>query len=204
MIGVVLAGGASSRFGGSPKGLILLAGRAMALRAADILAQTCSNVMIEAPRNIGYEALGLPLLHAPPEHAGKGPLAGLAAGLAAGARVAFAPCDMPLLTSEIYLALVEACGEAPGAYAATTNGVEPLVAVLDAGMREALLRALERDDLPRTHAILDAAGACAVAFANVGPFENVNDPGDLIRLERHNFPSASAAQHRRTAGSDSK
>ena len=74
MIGVVLAGGASNRFAGSPKGLIPLAGRAMALRAADILAQTCSGVMIEAPRNIGYEGLGLPLLHAPPEHAARDPL----------------------------------------------------------------------------------------------------------------------------------
>jgi molybdopterin-guanine dinucleotide biosynthesis protein A len=197
MIGVVLAGGASSRFGGSAKGLMPLAGRAMALRAADILAQACSDVMIEAPRNIGYEALGLPLLHAPPEHAGKGPLAGLAAGLAAGARVAFAPCDMPLLTSEIYVALVEACGKAPGAYATTTNGVEPLVAVLDADMREALLKALERDELPRTHAILDAAGARALAFADASPFENVNTPGDLERLVRRNFAFTAAVQDRR-------
>ncbi len=198
MIGIVLSGGASSRFAGSPKGLIPLAGRAMALRAADILLRVCSEVMIEAPREIGYEALGLPLLHAPIEHAGKGPLAGLAAGLAVAirtTRVAFAPCDMPLLTPEIFEALAAAADVAPGAYASTTKGVEPLVAVLDLSMRGALLAALERDDLPRTHIVLDAAGACSVPFADLSLFENVNTPTDLDRLQRHDFFIAPAPGH---------
>jgi molybdenum cofactor guanylyltransferase len=191
MIGVVLAGGASSRFGGRPKGLIPLAGRAMALRAADLLMQFCSRVLIEAPPNAGYEVLGLPLVHAPTEHAGKGPLAGMAAGLAAGGpRVAFAPCDMPLLTPEIFKAMTGAAGSAPGIYAATAKGVEPLVAILNAEMRQALLEALKSENLPRTHAVLDAAGARQMAFADPAPFENINTPADLQQLERHNFPSS--------------
>jgi molybdopterin-guanine dinucleotide biosynthesis protein A len=185
VIGVVLAGGASSRFGGSPKGLISLGGRAMALRAADILGTVCARVAIEAPRDAGYEALGLPLLHALPLHAGKGPLAGLAAGLA-DARdgyVAFAPCDTPLLTREIYEALAKAADGGVGAYATTPAGVEPLVAVLNVSMRGALLEALARDSLPRTHVALDAAGARLVAFADATAFANVNAPGDLERVE---------------------
>jgi molybdopterin-guanine dinucleotide biosynthesis protein A len=160
----------------------------MALRVADILSQVCTQVMLEAPLHLGYEELGLPVLHAPPEHAGKGPLAGLAAGLAAGRRVAFAPCDMPLLSREIFTTLAAACDTAPGAYAATTKGVEPLVAILDAGMHAALLEALERANLPRTHAILDAAGARSVPFADCGPFKNINTPEDLDQLQRHHFP----------------
>jgi molybdenum cofactor guanylyltransferase len=202
MIGVVLAGGASSRFGGSPKGLLPIAGRPMALRVADVLSQICSQVIIEVPRDLGYETLGIPLLHAPSEHAGKGPLAGLAAGLTAGARVAFAPCDMPMLSKEIYAALLAACNTAPGAYAKTIKGAEPLVAVLDAGMRAAMLMALERDDLPRTHTILDAAGARSVAFADKEPFENINTPDDFDRLQQHNFAFAQAAQDRRTSRLD--
>ena len=183
MIGIVLAGGASRRFGGHPKGLVPLAGRAMALRAADMLSQVCARVAIEAPRNAGYEVLGLPLLHAPPEHTGKGPLAGLAAGLAgkAGTRVAFAPCDMPLLTRAIYEALARACGDGLGVYASTALGVEPLVAVLNTNLRGALLEALKRDDLPRTHAVLDAAGAQPVHFEDTRAFTNVNTPEDLER-----------------------
>jgi len=186
MIGIVLAGGASRRFDGRAKGLIQLVGRPMALRAADMLAPFCTTVAIEAVPDAGYEALGLPLIHAPAKHAGKGPLAGLAAGLGrAGPNelIAFAPCDMPLLTRTIYDNLAEACGKASGAYAATAKGVEPLVAILNASMREALLQALEQETLPRTHAVLDAAGARAVTCADATPFENVNTPADLERLE---------------------
>ena len=183
MKGVVLAGGASSRFDGKPKGLALLSGRAMALRACDMLLTVCDSVVIEAPRGVGYEALGLPLIHASPEHAGKGPLAALATGLASVEEgpVAFAPCDMPLLTREIYDRLARASER--GAYARTPRGAEPLVAILNAGLRGALMAALEQDSLPRTHAVLDAAGAQAVDFADPAPFANVNTPSDLARLE---------------------
>ena len=185
MIGIVLAGGASNRFAGMPKGLQLLNGVPMARRVADMLAAFCSHVAIEAPANTGYEALGLKLCHAQAEHKDKGPLAGLAAGLAiaqAGERVAFAPCDMPLLTPEIYKTLSRACEGAPGAYAANAAGVEPLVAVLNVGMREVLLNALHAAELPRTHIVLDRAGARPVQFADARLFENVNTPDDLRRL----------------------
>jgi molybdopterin-guanine dinucleotide biosynthesis protein A len=186
MIGVVLAGGASRRFDGQPKGLIPFAGRAMALRAADVLLQVCARVAIEAPRNAGYEALGLPLLHAPPEHIGKGPLAGLAAGLGSPktGRVAFVPCDMPLLDASIYRTLLREAGDGPGVYAETAAGLEPLVAVLDTRIGPALLKALANDDLPRTHAVLDAAGARPVWFDDAHLFANVNTPDDLERLGR--------------------
>lgn len=185
MIGVVLAGGASSRFGGTPKGLQLLNGVPMARRVAEMLAAFCSRVAVEAPVDAGYEALGLPLLHAPSDHTGKGPLAGLAAGLAnapSGEHVAFAPCDMPLLTRDIYDRLWSAGEGTSGAYAATSAGVEPLVAVLDTRMRDALLDALRADELPRTHVVLDAAGARAVQFADLRSFENVNTPAELARV----------------------
>lgn len=183
MIGVVLAGGASSRFGGRPKGLFLLDGRAMALRVADVLAQVCTSVLIEAPRNAGYESLGLPIIHAPDQHAGRGPLAALAAGLAsapADERVVFAPCDMPLLTPEIYHALADVAP--PGAYAQTSAGVEPLVAVLSANIHASFAKLLTLELLPRTHVALDMAGARAVSFEDLKHFTNVNSPDDLAKL----------------------
>lgn len=185
MIGVVLAGGASARFGGRPKGLVSLAGRAMALRVADVLGKVAGRVMIEAPAGAGYEALELPLVHASVEHAGRGPLAGLAAGLAAADEdvIAFAPCDMPLLNAGIYRELLSKIGGAAGAYAASTRGVEPIVAVLRPIMLHGLLAALQRDRLPRTHVVLDQVGANAVAFADATAFENVNTPADLERIE---------------------
>jgi molybdopterin-guanine dinucleotide biosynthesis protein A len=186
VIGVVLAGGASTRFGGKPKGLATIAGRAMALRAVDVLQEVCARVVIEAPPGAGYEALGLSILHAPTEHAGKGPLAGIAAALGQapmGELAAFAPCDMPLLTPAVYEALKNAAAGAPGAYARTPAGVEPLVAVLSAGIRTMLLSVLALDTLPRAHIALDAAGARALDFGDETPFANVNTPADLACLE---------------------
>lgn len=183
MIGVVLAGGASRRFGGRAKGMIMLDGRPMALHLVELLSGFCSRVAIEAAPNAGYETLGLPLVCAPGAHAGKGPLAGLAAGLGgvdAHERVAFAPCDMPLLTRDVYDTLAAAGGI--GKYADTVRGVEPLVAVLSGRMLAKLLEALAADTLPRTHAVLDAAGAKPVMFDDLRPFTNVNSPDDLARL----------------------
>jgi molybdopterin-guanine dinucleotide biosynthesis protein A len=182
--GVVIAGGASLRFGGQPKGLQLFRGRAMALVVADVLAAVCARVVIEAPRDAGYEALGLPLVHAAAAHAGKGPLAGIVTGLVAapaGSRVVFAPCDMPLVDAALYETLLATGGSA---YAASPDGVEPLVAALETSMVPALLATLAREVLPRTHVALDEAGARAIAFADASTFANVNSPADLERLAR--------------------
>lgn len=186
MIGVILAGGASTRFGGHAKGLILLKGRTMAWCVADLLRGFCTSVAIEAAPGAGYEVLELPLVHADTAHAGKGPLAGLAAGLSlsrGGEQVAFAPCDMPLLTGDIFAALATAAKDGPGAYAQTPNGIEPLVAVLSADVRPHLLEALKGVP-PRAHLALDRAGARAIHFKDARPFTNVNTPDDLASLVR--------------------
>jgi len=183
-LGIVLAGGASARFGGVPKGLQLFRGRAMALCVADVLSKVAERVVIEAPPGAGYEKLGLPLIHAAPAHAGKGPLAGMAAGLGASvdaSAVAFAPCDMPLVHENIYRALMR---EARGAYAVSANGAEALVAVLRRDALSSLLATLAQDKLPRTADALEAAGARAVSFDDAAPFANVNTPEDLARLAR--------------------
>ncbi|MFM9865023.1 MAG: molybdenum cofactor guanylyltransferase [Micropepsaceae bacterium] len=183
IFGVVLAGGASERFGGVPKGLQLFRGKPMVLGVAGVLARVCGRVVVEAPRDAGYEALGLPVTFASPAHAGKGPLAGIVAGLAAapeGSRAAFAPCDMPLLDEDVYRSLMRDGGSV---YALSPNGAEPLVAVLERALLEPLLLALEATKIPRTDAALSAAGARGVAFADAARFANVNTPDDLARLE---------------------
>lgn len=187
MIGVVLAGGASRRFGGQPKGLLQFGGEPLAVRVATMLSGFCAQVVIEAQPGAGYEALSYQLIHAEAGHAGKGPLAGIVAGLAfadrntSDARVAFAPCDMPNLRQDIYEQLIRAGGT--GAYACTSVGAEPLVAVLSREMCPVLLDALTRTDIPRTHAALDEGGAKPVLFADLPAFANVNTPDDLVRLE---------------------
>jgi molybdopterin-guanine dinucleotide biosynthesis protein A len=154
----------------------------MALWVADVLAEISEHVVIEAPPDAGYEVLGLPLIHAAPEHASKGPLAGMAAGLSAvreGAQVLFAPCDMPLIGVDVYRALLRA---GRSAYAVSPHGAEPLVAALGREALGPLLDTLALDAVPRAPVALEAAGARAVTFDDAAPFANVNTPDDLSRL----------------------
>lgn len=181
MIGVVLAGGASRRFGGEPKGLKLLHGTPLALHVAQTLGQVCGRVLLEDNGDSGYAALGLERIAAASSHAGKGPLAGMAAGLAvAGSEhVAFAPCDLPLVTPAIFRAL---CAHAGGAYAVSPSGIEPLVCVLPPRALAVVLEALASPDVPRVAAVMERIGAVAVRFDDDRAFLNVNTPDDLARL----------------------
>ena len=181
MIGVVLAGGASRRFGSEPKGLKLLHGVPLALHVARSLAQVCGRVLLEDNGDAGYAALGLERIAAAASHAGKGPLAGIAAGLAAAGemRVAFAPCDLPLITPAIVKAL---SGHACGAYAVSPSGIEPLVCVLPSTALGVVLEALVSPEVSRVVTVMELIGAVAVRFDDARAFLNVNTPDDLVRL----------------------
>jgi molybdopterin-guanine dinucleotide biosynthesis protein A len=104
VLGVVIAGGRSVRFGGE-KAVALLAGKPLLLWAAARLARSCAAVAINARSGTAAAALAeaedLAVLHDAPGDA-EGPLSGVKAGLtwaqARGARaIAVSPCDVPLL-----------------------------------------------------------------------------------------------------------
>lgn len=181
MIGVVLAGGASLRFGGEPKGLKLLRGMPLAVHVARVLAGICDRVLLEDNGDEAYGTLGMARLKASADHAGKGPLAGMAAGLAAaeGRPVAFAPCDLPMLTPAIVRALA---GHDRGAYAVSPSGVEPLVCVLPGSALVRVNDALARSTVPPVLHVMELIGATAVRFDDAGAFLNVNTPEELARL----------------------
>jgi molybdopterin-guanine dinucleotide biosynthesis protein A len=183
LIGVILAGGASSRFGGEPKGLKVLRGMPLAGHVHASLSMVCREVVIECVPGSGYQGLGVACISASSVHAGKGPLAGLLAGLERGGdegQVAFAPCDMPLIAPGVF----ERLGREPrGAWAVSPRGDEPLVCVLPANLGDAVRAALALSPIPRVVHVLAQAGARGVMFAEEWPFANVNTPGDLVRLE---------------------
>lgn len=183
MRGVILAGGRSSRFGGEPKGLRMLRGLPLVGHVHASLSMVCTEIVIECAPHTGYEGWGVECITSRPEHAGKGPLAGLLAGLEhAGddARVAFVPCDMPLVTSLVHERLAQEPG---GAWAISPAGDEPLVCVLPVALRPALAQALSGATVPRVVDIFAATGVTGVRFAEDWPFVNVNTPEDLARLE---------------------
>lgn len=117
LTGVLLVGGASSRFG-SPKALARLEGETLADRAWRTLGAACDERIA-----VGKEALGLsfPVLIEQAEP--QAPIVGVIAGLRAATTdtAVFLPVDCPLVTPELVRTLgerraVPQTGPLPGAY----------------------------------------------------------------------------------------
>lgn len=119
LTGVLLVGGASSRFG-SPKALAVLDGETLAERAWRILGEACDEVLAVGKVS---DALPLPFPILDDGAADRAPIHGVIAGLAAAKHdvVVFLPVDCPLVTSTMLRELGEAVavpqtGPLPGAY----------------------------------------------------------------------------------------
>ncbi len=139
---VVLAGGLSTRMG-RDKATLELGGEALLGRVVRRLAQACGEVVLVARRGQalpepGPLPPGVRVRVAHDEVEGQGPLAALAAGLAAlEAPVAYATsCDAPLVTPAFVGAVLEALGDAAAAVPFVQGRHHPLAA---AYRREAVL-----------------------------------------------------------------
>lgn len=174
LTGVLLVGGASTRFG-SPKALARLGGETLAERAWRLLGAACDERL-----TVGKEADGLelpfPLVDDGTET--RAALAGIVAGLrrARHERVVVVPVDCARLTREAVRQLADAGGEV------ATAPTGPLPAALDRG----ILPVLERELAAGRLRLRDAF---AGLDARVVPLEpellvNVNTRADLERLER--------------------
>jgi molybdenum cofactor guanylyltransferase len=105
LTGILLVGGASSRFG-SPKALAVFEGETLADRAWRLLGEVCSErIAVGGTDGLPFEALDDP---------GTGPVAAIAVGLrrAACEVAVVVPVDMPLLTADGLRMLADACREA--------------------------------------------------------------------------------------------
>ena len=121
LTGVLLVGGASSRFG-SPKALAEIDGETFADRGRRTLAEACDEVLVVGKRG---DALPFDVIDDGTDV--RAPIAGVVAGLRAAANdvVVFVPVDCPWMTPEAVRALGAACRDAavptggplPGAWA---------------------------------------------------------------------------------------
>ena len=167
--GVLLLGGASTRFG-SPKALALLRGETLAARAWRTLGEACDERIA-----VGKERLGLPfeVLLEPAEP--QAPLVGLVEALRASPTdvVVAVPVDCPLLTPATVRGLgdrlaVPQTGPLPGAYSkADLPELERRLAAGDYSLRGLNPRVLEVDaaDLLDVDTPRDLALAATVAWA---------------------------------------
>jgi molybdopterin-guanine dinucleotide biosynthesis protein A len=110
LTGILLVGGASSRFGSS-KALARFEGETLAERAWRLLAEVCvERIAVGRSGGLPFPALA---------DEGTGPVAAIAAGLRKATRevAIVVPVDMPLLTAEALGQLAGACREAAVAQA---------------------------------------------------------------------------------------
>jgi molybdopterin-guanine dinucleotide biosynthesis protein A len=175
-IGVVLAGGAGARLGGS-KATALLGGRSLARWVAAALGAVLDDVVIAARADTELPSLGLAVWREPvdgPRH----PLAGIASALvhADGRDVLVCAVDLPFVGTETLRALVEAPGEV-----AVADG-QPLLGRYGAGVGPALAAAADAGTPVRR--IVASLGATVVPVADPSrTLWNVNTASDLARAE---------------------
>jgi molybdopterin-guanine dinucleotide biosynthesis protein A len=189
VVGLVLAGGRSVRFGGE-KAVAHFDGRPLLAWAADRLRTVCRTVAINVRPGTEAEsvtkALGLPALY---DEAGDalGPLAGVKVGLIwaeeQGARtLAVSPCDAPILPDDLYVRLLEQT-QGGAAMAETSDGRQPLCALWPVTALPAVREALADGAHPPTWQMLERIGAHKVWFDPPEAFANINTRDELATAE---------------------
>ncbi len=183
ILGVILAGGASSRMGQN-KAFAPLGGRTMIAHVLERLRSQADAIAIACGANgANFASLGETLIFDAAAYR-RGPLAGLTAALLNAEMRGFhaivtAPCDAPFLPLDLASRLGAARGPAiasVGTRAHPTFGFWPVAARLEAE------RLLAQSAGP--FALADALDARRVAFDDEAAFANVNTPADLAAAER--------------------
>jgi molybdopterin-guanine dinucleotide biosynthesis protein A len=149
--GILLLGGPSTRFGGSPKALATIGKETLAERAWRTLIEACDEVLVVGKERDRLE-LPFPLLDDGVEK--RAPVFGLLAGLRAASHdVCLAlPVDCPLVTPELLRSLADAVavpqtGPLPGAYErASLPELEARVASGELSLRGVNPRVLDVDE----------------------------------------------------------
>jgi len=188
--GVLLAGGGSTRFGGSPKGLAALGATRVCEYALRALGDMCDEVVIAA--NDPDAALWFPGYRIVPDHvAGLGALGALETALvvAAGRTAVVCAWDMPFVTAALLDEFARAVegGDSCCVPVHADGRHEPLCAAYGSSC-VALVTALLAHGERAAHRLCEQAGGRPWHTAShlgaeraVRTFHNINTPDDLAR-----------------------
>lgn len=191
--GVILAGGAASRYGGRPKGLERVGGRRVIDRVADALRDAADTLLLIANDPAAHEWLpDLPL--APDVRTNCGSLGGIHAAIVrAGRPVLVVAWDMPFVPAGLLRALRDAGAQADAVLpeSGSRRGVEPLCAYYSPACVPAIERRLEANDM-RVISFFEEVRVARLPESEIRRFGdpavlfmNVNTPDDLALAERH-------------------
>jgi molybdopterin-guanine dinucleotide biosynthesis protein A len=185
---LILAGGGGTRLGGVDKAFLRLDGQPLITLLLRRIMPQIGRIAISANGDPArFAAFNLPVLPDGPL-TGKGPLAGVAAGLAwansiGAAELLTIPVDTPFIPDDLLNALT------PAPAVATWRGRQHhLVATWQVAALPQLLAFLAQPGAYKVRDVLFFSSARQVAFdAETDPFLNINTPEDLA--------TATAAQH---------
>jgi molybdopterin-guanine dinucleotide biosynthesis protein A len=179
IVALILAGGQGTRLGGVDKAFVALGGRPLVEHLLARLAPQVREIGISANAEPGrFATFGLPVL--PDRWVGKGPLAGIAAGLGWAASIGAAgmlsvPVDTPFIPDDLLLRLTPAPSVAM--YAGRQHHLVALWPVAFLPALEGFLAA------PGAYKVRDALALCGARQVGFGgerdPFLNINTPEDL-------------------------
>ncbi len=182
---LILAGGRGTRLGNADKAFLPLAGRPLLAHLLARLAPQTAHIAISANGDPGrFAAYNLPVLPDAPEHEGKGPLAGVAAGLAWARRLGAAslltiPVDTPFIPADLLRRLTPA-----PAVAVWQGRQHHLAATWPVAVLPALTGFLAAPGAYKVRDALTLACAAPIHFTEpADPFLNINTPGDLTDAE---------------------
>ncbi len=184
--GLLLAGGQASRMGGIDKGLVDLAGRPLIEWVLAAMAPQTADIIINANRSqTEYAAYGHTVI-ADSVAGYCGPLAGIAAGLAAcnSDYLATCPCDSPLVPTDLVRRLYDGLQAEQAEIAVAHNGerLQPVFALLTHTLLDSLRAYLEEGGrkIDRWYAQHQMV---VVDFSDrPEAFLNINTPEDVATL----------------------
>ena len=184
--GLILAGGRSSRMGGTDKGLIPVGPHTMVEAVITRLRPQVSSLLISANRNLDrYRGFGYPVVT--DEHGDfRGPLAGMAMGLALVERgyLLTAPCDGPLLPLDLGARMCARAQESAADVLYVFDGdyKQPTYLLIHRRMHDSL-QAYLAEGGRKIDPWLRASDAVTVDFSDQkAAFGNINTPDDLKSL----------------------
>lgn len=191
ILGLILAGGRSSRMG-EEKALMLLGNHPVLAHVIARFQPQVARLVLNGNGDAArFARFGLEVLADAPAFAGQGPLAGLAAGLETAARHGFShlacvPCDAPFLPEDLVARLSAAAATGAIAIASGTRGDEPLFALWPVGSLSEIVRSLIAGQRGVHDLVTSLPHRCVNMMTDEGapdPFLNLNCPSDA-RLAR--------------------
>src|SRR4029079_16047042 len=192
ILGVILAGGQSRRFGGGDKGFADLDGRPVLSHVIERFRPQIGRLILNANGDLSrFASFGLEVV-ADREIPGQGPLSGILTALEWAKRhapdctaVATVSTDVPFLAPNLIQRLEAERGDRV-AIAVSAGRRHPTIAIWPLTSREAVADALQRGALS-VAALAAELNAVAVPFpmgeidgVTIDPFFNVNRPEDLV------------------------